>query len=234
MSHFIFKDIDCRQFGILEALPLDIRAERVTKIIDMPVGVPVIYESDSFKAQTVTLTLGLRDNSPENVININRWLTGRGRLILSNEPDKYYDAVCNIPIQGQRMIKSLGKIPINFTVMPYRYAIENEWQEMSISSSWTSYINNDCDVNVQPEIKVYGNGELDFSLEGKGSVTIRNVSEYCIVDVPKRRVFDKNGNVILNETIGNILNIELKPGTNKFYWKSNTQKAEIKLNKRWL
>ncbi len=234
MSYFIFKGKDSREYGILESLPLDIRAERTTQIINMPAGTPIIYESKAFKAQTVNMTLGLRDNSPDNIREINSWLYGRGKLILSNEPDKYYDAVCNTAIQGTRMVKNLGKIPVNFTVMPYRYAIENEWQEMSISSTWVSYINNDCMCTLQPTIKIYGNGELNFTLKDKGSVTVRNVSEYCIIDVPTRRVYNKDGNIILNETVGNILNIELEPGTNTFYWKANTQKVEIKLNKRWL
>lgn len=234
MSYFIFKGVNSNQYGILESLPLDIRAERTTSVINMPNGMPVIYESKAYKTQNVALNLGLKDNSPNNIRAINSWLTGRGQLILSNEPDKYYDAICNGAIQGTRMIRNMGTIPISFTVMPFRYSVSNDWQELTIDGSWASSINNPCTMSVQPTFKIYANGTVNFTVAGKGTIEVRNVSQYCIVDIPKRRVYDKDGNVILNETIGNILNIELEPGDNTIYWKDTTQKVEYKLNKRWL
>lgn len=245
MSYFIFNNKDSRQFGILEALPLDIRAERVTHVIDMPTGVPIIYESDAYKAQTVTLNLGLRDNSVQNIMNINKWLTGRGNLIFSDDLDKYYDAVCNIPIIGERMIRHMGKIPIQFTVMPYRYARGNQWKTLSISQNWRSVIlrstdpedrehYDDCTETLQPTFKIYANGFLDFNLQGVGSVQVKDVDEYCVVDVPNRRVYDKNKNSILNRTIGDFTKMEIKRGENVMYWSANTQKVEYLLHKRWL
>lgn len=245
MSYFIFNGIDSRQFGILERLPLDIRAEKVTQIINMPAGVPIIYESNAYKAQTITLNFGLRDNSVQNILNINKWLCGRGKLTFSDDLDKYYDAVCNMPITGDRMIKHMGMIPIQFTVMPYRYSRFNQWKTLGISQNWRSVIlrsndpddtehYDDCTEILQPTFKIYANGLVDFNVKGAGTIQVRDVDEYCIVDVPNRRVYDKNNNVILNRTIGNFTKIEIKRGENEIYWAATTQKVEYLLNKRWL
>lgn len=235
MSYFIFKDIDSREFGILESLPLDIRAERATQVINMPVGVPIIYESDSYKAQTVTLSFGLRDNSVQNIMNINKWLCGRGKLIFSDDLGKYYDAVCNMPIIGERMIRHMGKIPIQFTVMPFRYELREIWYPMSITSSWTSNIHNDCPNTVLPTLKIYSDaGYVDFNYPPAGTIRITGVDKYVVVDIPKRRVFDKDGNVILNRTTGSLLKVELQPGDNKFYWDAGTKQVSYMLNRRWL
>lgn len=133
------------------------------------------------------------------------------------------------------MIKSMGKIPVQFTVMPYRYAVNNEWQTLEISGQWTSNIFNECPNTVLPVLKIWSDaGFVDFNYPPAGTIRINNVDEYVIVDVPKRRVYDKNGNIILNHTTGNILKLELQPENNLMYWHDGTKKVEYLLNKRWL
>lgn len=235
MSYFIFNGIDSRQYGILERLPLDIRAEKVTQIINMPVGVPIIYESNAYKAQTITLNFGLRDNSVQNILNINKWLTGRGKLIFSDDLGKYYDAVCNTTLLGERMIKNMGMIPIQFTVMPYRYELQERWYNLSIGDAWASNITNDCPNTVLPTFKIYTSaGFVDFNYPPAGTIRISDVDKYVIVDVPKRRVYDKDGNVILNRTKGNLHKLELAPGDNTLYWHAGTTTVTYMLNRRWL
>ena len=106
-------------FCILEKLPLDLKSEKVTQIIDMPTGEPIAYEPGGYKQQPLTLNIGIKDISPEHLININNWLSGYGRLIFSNDPDKHYLAVANNAMTGNRLIERFGKIPVQFTVMPF-------------------------------------------------------------------------------------------------------------------
>ena len=235
MSWFKFKGISSEQYGILESLPLDLRPERVTSVIEIPNGMPVIYESKAYRTQVTTLTLGLKDNSVENLQQINSWLTGKGELIFSNDPDKHYIAVCNGTLTGTRMIRTLGKLPVQFTVLPFKYANSEDWQEIDVSSSHYAFIENHGTAESEPTFKLFGNGELSLYDYSTGTnVLVRNVSDHCIVDTPNRRVYDKDGNVILNETTGNVPGLRVQPGSTQYSFSENVSKIQVKVNTRWL
>lgn len=233
--YFIWKGENSNKYGILERLPLDLRAERVTQIIDMPNSMPIVYQTKAFKAQQCVLNFGLRDTSDKNISEINNWLSGTGELIFSNDLDKYYKAVCFGAMQGTRMVQDLGKLSVNFTVMPGKYAISNEWEEVHFEDNDDAWIPYAGTLEAEPTIKLYGNGNMKFRWSyNMIDIEIRNVSEYCIIDIPSRRVYDKNGNVILNETIGDLMRIEMYGPSTWLKRNQNIDRMEIKKNTRWL
>ena len=109
MIWFSFKGVRSDEYGLLERLPLDVRAERITSYVEIPGGMPVAYETTGYKSQIITLNLGIKDVSPENLDAIDAWLFGEGELVFSNDPNRYYLAVCNKALTGSRIIKELGK-----------------------------------------------------------------------------------------------------------------------------
>lgn len=237
MSYFVFKGINSKEHVTLERIPLTTRPERVTQIIDIPGGEPVIYQSDGYRTVPVTLQLGIKDTSAEHMDYLNNWLSGAGEIIFSNDLERYQTAVCNGNLTGNRLARTLGKMPVSFTLLPFKYSISNEWEEISLSptpendgkQAWIPYSGT---MFGKPIIKLYGTGELDLQF-GVVGIKIRNVRDYCIIDVPQRRVYDKNGNVILNETIGNVTDLQLTDM--KYIRVSNAvTKFEIKKNTRWL
>ena len=249
MSYFIWNDVSSEEFGILESLPLNLRAERITQIIDIPNGMPIVYESKAFRSMQQVLNIGLRDTSDDNIMAMNRWLTGTGKLIFSNDPTRYYNAVCFGSLTGERMVKQLGRMSVNFTVLPLRYALDNEWEDVTFANN-EGWIHYDGTYEGEPTLKIHASGDIDIQWASYG-IKVRNVSDYCVIDIPTRRVYDSHGNVILNETIGPIMNMVLRPGyyekntsTGKMELKSaatfiklnsgNIQSVQIKKNRRWL
>ena len=77
----------------------------------MPCGEPIIYEPGGYRQQMITLNIGIKDITPEHLSNINNWLSGSGKLIFSNDPDKHYLAIANNAMTGNRLIERFGKIP---------------------------------------------------------------------------------------------------------------------------
>lgn len=241
MSYFKFNGIDSRNYGILEKLPLDIRSERTTQIIDMPYGTPIVYQSQAYKSQKITVNLGLKDNSAANLSAINQWLQGYHELIFSDDPDKHYMAVCNGVLNGERMVRNLGKLPITFTVMPFKYANNHSYENITLTSlnenSNYAVIPYSGSMKSEPLIKIYGNGNFTMDIDNMAiTMTFYDVSEYVIVDVEGRRVIDKNGNNVNNKTIivrGSFKNLMMHDGYRVVIDKAVT-KLEIDKKTRWL
>lgn len=234
-SWFSFNGHKCSEYGcILEKLPLNIRNELVTKIIDMPSNTPYVQETSGWKARIITVTLGLRNTSNETIDAINSWLIGQGRLIFSDDPDRHYVATCNGTLTGNRLLR-LGKLPVQFTLMPHKRNNEENFKEYLISDN-TVIIENTGTAACEPEIIIYGDGDITLTHTQSGTeIEITGVEDSCKIDVSKRKVFDANSNVILSQVSGNLTDLKLTPKTvNEILLSSNVTKIEVKLNERWL
>ena len=206
----------------------------------MPCGEPIIYEPGGYRQQTITLNIGIKDITPEHLSNINNWLSGSGKLIFSNDPDKHYLAIANNAMTGNRLIERFGKIPVQFLLMPFKRENESDWVEIPLNNH-VGWINDATAATggtapSEPTIKMYGNGDLGFWHVASGTtITVHNVSEYCIIDVPSHRVFDKNNNVILGQTEGNIEAVINPPRDGcQTNFRDTVTKVEVKYNRRWL
>ena len=219
MIWFKFKGHKSSEYGYLESLPLDLRAEKTTSIVEVPGNVPVVFETGGFKSQKLNLSLGLNDISSENLDNIAAWLDGEGKLVFSNDPDRYFKAVCNGSYLGKRIINRLGKIPISFDVLPYRYQDDDTLIELEIVEIGeehgvdTSVLEFDqTALDIMPVIKLYGNGELGiYNYQTGVSIKARNIVDYCIIDVPMGTIYDKDYNIVLNETSGAVSRFTFDP-----------------------
>lgn len=124
MGYFIFNGKDSREFGILESVPIPPKAERILQTVEIPGRLyPLNKVKDKFKNVQLSFVLGITDHSKIN--DINKWLNGSGMLILSNDTSKYYNAFAHSAISPERLSVRFGKIPIIFTVEPFRYDVDN-------------------------------------------------------------------------------------------------------------
>ena len=124
MGYFIFNGKDSREFGILESVPIPPKAERILQTVEIPGRLyPLNKARDEFKNVQLSFVLGITDHSKIN--DINKWLNGSGMLIVSNDTSKYYNAFVHSAISPERLSVRFGKIPIIFTVEPFRYDVDN-------------------------------------------------------------------------------------------------------------
>lgn len=248
MSWFSFKgkrSDESDVFCILEKIPLDIRAEKITQVIEMPTGEPIIYEPGGYKTQVITINVGLKDITMAHIRNINNWLTGSGRLTFSNEPDKHYMAVCNNALAGNRMVEQLGKMPVQFVLMPFQRDNDDTFHEIELHrngyGSWDGNTAGDSThpygtATSMPTLKVYGSGDLHMTHHATNTdIDVTGVDTFCIIDLPACKVYDKNNNVILDHVSGNIDEI-ITPANNAgtMTFSAWVTKVECKFNRRWL
>lgn len=124
MGYFIFNGKSSREFGILESVPIPPKAERTLQTVEIPGRLyPLNKVKDEFKNVQLSFVLGITDHAKVN--EINKWLNGSGKLILSSDTSKYYNAFVHSAISPERLSVRFGKIPIIFTVEPFRYDIDD-------------------------------------------------------------------------------------------------------------
>lgn len=124
MGYFILNGKDSREFGILESVPIPPKAERTLQTVEIPGRMyPLNKVRDEFKNVQLSFVLGITDHAKVN--EINKWLNGSGKLILSSDTSKYYNAFVHSAISPERLSVRFGKIPIIFTVEPFRYDVDN-------------------------------------------------------------------------------------------------------------
>ena len=238
-SSFTFKGINSRDLGLhVEILPLCLKHEEKTEFINFVSGSPLVRETSSLKSKVITLTLGLKDTSPEIIDKINSWLIGTGKLILSNDPDRYYIATCNNALTGQRLL-SLGKLPVQFNVMPYKYddLESDDYENVTIEEgliSKTALVEYSGNAPAESVYKITGTGDIEIhNVQENTTVEIHDVTSYCVMDIGAKKVYDHNNNVILDHTYGDIFGLKLIPGNNYFLLSTNVTKMEVKKRTRW-
>lgn len=245
MSWFEWKGRRSSEFGILEALPLIIRPEKTTSIVELPNGGPIIFETDGWKASKVTLNLGLNDITVGNLDDLAAWLRGEDKLTFSNDPDRYYRAVCNGSYIGQNIINRLGKIPISFDILPFKYKDMNtgtielpivEQADHNYHLDFSAVDIPESCMDTMPVFKIYGTGELGiFNFAHYTSIKAYDITDYFILDVQKGAMYDSSGNVILNETSKNVSKFVCLPEYNNFRVDATVTKVELLSNiARWM
>lgn len=241
--YFTFKGVDSTEFGIMEMDPLCIKHEQKTDFLYMPTQSVSVMQTGTYKSKVITVTLGLTDISPENILRLNQWLIGQGPLTFSRDPKRYYMASCNGAITGQRLL-SLGKIPVQFNVMPFKYNINDEYQKATVTATTLTHnatVEYEGTVNGLPKLKIYVDDPGDIWIRcyntetgyTSDNIEITGVTDFVVIDVQARKVYDENNNVILNRTFGDITTLQLLPGENNFVMTTNVNDLRVKHNTRW-
>lgn len=241
--YFTFKGVDSTEFGIMEMDPLCIKHEQKTDFLYMPTQGVSVMQTRTYKSKVITVTLGLTDISPENILRLNQWLIGQGPLTFSRDPKRYYMASCNGAITGQRLL-SLGKIPVQFNVMPFKYNINDEYQKATVTATTLTHnatVEYEGTVNGLPKLKIYVDDPGDIWIRcyntetgyTSDNIEITGVTDFVVIDVQARKVYDENNNVILNRTFGDITTLQLLPGENNFVMTTNINDLRVKHNTRW-
>lgn len=247
-------------FLMLEQTPSPVRFEQVTSIIDMPDNVPQSFTTKQFKSYPLPVTLGFRPGVTDRIFmneysgrsytneeydamsnqeiedlqfdSVYNWLSGTDKLTFSNDSDKYYNAICNAGIVPERISRRLRKLPVQFTLMPFRHAIDNDFEEITLDANRNAWLTYHGTYPAPPVIRLYGNGTLGIFIAGSGNVKVYDVNGWCEIDVARRKVFDKDGHVILENTEGDFTEFRIANGT-QIKCDATVTKVEIKKNTRW-
>ena len=229
-NYFIFNDFDSRDYGILvEEEPTIIKAGRKydTVKIDGRDGFLLYDNGEVYDSFTLTIECNVEDGV--NIDEICKVFNGYGQLVLSSNPDRYYNAFIANQVDFGRVFRTWKSFAIVFECQPYAYEIKNTMQTYTFSgANRTVTINNKTNATSKPLITVYGNGEISMAINGEIINLI--VDDYITLDFDLENA--TKGTLNRNNCVEGEYT-SFKSGINTITVSSLATKIEITPNFRW-
>ena len=165
------------------------------------------------------------------------FFTSSGRVVFSNEPDKYYRYNVYDKIDFDRLIR-FKKGKVNFHVQPFKYS-DNEAQEDYLFTKTNGIIKviNQGNYYSRPKLIITGVGTVELSINDVKILTINfgNTGRTMIIDSEAMNATSYDGAIFLNRLVsGNYDNIRLKSGENKISFNGIVSKISLSNRSRWL
>ena len=117
---------------------------------------------------------------------INAWFLNAKKIRFSDDMDVYYKVKCVNIENIERQLKILGTFTVTFTIDPHAYSIEGDtpitiFQHDIAFAGAQLILNNFGTKESLPKIRLYGNGTLTLTINGK-LITLNSVVGYIDVD----------------------------------------------------
>lgn len=182
-SYFKFKDMTSDDFDmIINKLPPIAKPKKKIETVEIDglngdISIDNGYAAYDKEIQVTFLKM-------PDIDRLNSWLTGSGQLVLSNEPDKYYDA----EVFGEILIekeKTLYTATITFHVQPYKHKINEAVYKGQ--NSVTVY-NEGIDHSL-PIIKITGSGNVEVKLDNWTACQVNIDDGYIIIDSERQDAY---------------------------------------------
>lgn len=227
MSTITFKNVVSSDIGIMiNRVVVPPSSVEDYQMISIP-GRQEPLRSDLKTRQPIMITAEATIVEDNMLRQIYSTFQGVGQLIISTEPDKYYNASAQV-ITPENIARYMHKITLGFECMPFAYAVSNDPVELEISGSAAS-IEIGGSYYCQPIYQITGSGDITLSVNSASLFTLYNVDGYVTVDTALM-MCHKNG---LHVKSSGKLPF-LSPGTNMLFWSSNATAVEVIKNERWL
>lgn len=178
---FSFKGISSKDMGVkIITMSGAQRAPCEPEITSIPGRYnPLILEKQ--ERQTTEITAELLVESPDKIRDIFAWLLGRGKLIFSDEPDKYYNVISDDVISLQRIDDRIQSFEIKFVCEPFAYSVSNPFISTPMAMD---------DDTPTGSMTIINNGTAEseprwyFSFAGKLRVTVNGSTDPLIITTP--------------------------------------------------
>lgn len=232
MSYFTFKGISSEDMGLrLISLPPPSRAEKFTEAITIPGRPrPLMKVRDEFTNFEIEIECIILDVTRTR--DIFSWLSGSGRLIYSDEPDKYYTAVSNRIIEAVRVSDEIRSFTLAVECLPFAYAVDND----PVMLQEPGYINVSGTYPAAPVWTIYGNGKITLNVNNASEpLIITDTDGYIVIDTEAMFAYKWAGTskqALVNRTKNKFPLLAV--GTNSVSWTGNVSRVECVKNERWL
>lgn len=229
-DYIIFKNIKSSSLeGLMICeLPPITKPEMRTSIIDIDGKDGDIIEELGYASYQKTLQIGLTRNFDIN--QIIKYFSGSGDLVLSNEPDKVYKATIYSKVDYEKLLR-FKTAEIEFHVQPYKYLLNEAPFELNITNETELKVSNVGLEKSKPIITLYGEGEVQLSINGSDIFSINIDDEYVVINSIEEEAYKEN--VLKNRNmLGEFPILEI--GINTIKWTGNLNKIIIEPKSRWI
>ena len=232
-AYFIFNNKKCTDMGVeISEFPALQHPERRVEVIEVD-GMDGSYTQDLGAYNTYKISiecvLNKLSRNAQNINEILKWLKGSGKLILSTDPMKYYEARIASVISVENVIWIFPEFKVTFEVQPFRKSV-NEVSDVIKTDVKKFRVFNKGDVSSRPIITLKGTGDITVKIN-ENSYLLQGVSDYVTINSEMQEVY--NDTYSLNTLYKSIEFPEFQVGVNEFEVIGNVSEIEIIPNWRW-
>lgn len=231
MAYFIWKNINSNDIKglIVTALPPITKPRMRTQVLTLDGRDGSIITPLGFEAYKKKIKIGLTKGY--DIDNLIAWLTGASTLILSTEPDKYYNAQIIESIDFEKLLK-YKTAEITLEVQPFKFSTTERQKTFNTTGLQQIKVVNSGNYTAKPTMTIHGSGTINFYVNGEQQFTLElQENDSVTLDSANQEAYDVNGlrNRIMD---GNF--IVLETGTNTLTWTGTITEIEIEKFSRWL
>lgn len=188
-----------------------------------------------YSAYDKTIEIGL--SYEYNIDDIISFFNSSGRIVFSNEPDKYYKFSIYAQVDFEKLIR-FKTASITVHVQPFKYSdSENEKRVVDFGEYNSFTIRNSGNIYSRPILTITGAGETEIYLNGSKILDINfdTTGQTIVIDTIEMNATSEDGSTLLNRRItGNYDNIRLRVGTNVISFVGVVSEFRVKLFSRWI
>lgn len=231
MSYFIYNDVSSESMGLLiKSMTPPQKAEQRNETISVPGrSEPMFRTYDEYSSYSIDISCIITDSSQQR--KIFSWLSGSGKFIRSDEPDKYYTAKSCSLISSTRISDEIREFSISFECMPFAYALDNA--PITVTNPGT--VENNGGMPSEPVIMIEGSGNIELTVNGE-VWKLADVDGSITIDTQRNLAY-KDNHVLLNKISRYDTNVYLpmlNTGKNSISASGTVTKIMIIKNERWL
>ena len=228
MSTITFKNVVSSDIGIMiNRVVVPPYSQEDYQMIAIP-GRPEPIRSNLKTRQPIMITAEATIVEDNMLRQIYSTFQGVGQLIISTEPDKYYNASAQV-ITPDNIVRYMNKITLGFECQPFAYAVNNGSVTVTAEGLNAASIEIGGSYYCQSIYQITGSGDITLSVNGASPITLYDVDGSVTVDTALM-MCHKNG---LHVKSSGKLPF-MSPGMNYLSWSSNVTKMEVTKNERWL
>lgn len=171
-----------------------------------------------------------------NIDDIISFFNSEGKVVFSNEPDKYYKFAIYQQIDFERLIR-FKTADVVFHVQPFKFSEAEAERVYPLSSGDNSLIvRNNGNIYSRPTIGIYGSGDVMLSINGNEILQIAfgNTPRAITIDAEQMNAYGEDNTLLNRLVIGNYDNIKLNIGSNEIGITGNVSYFMIRNYSRWI
>lgn len=168
--------------------------------------------------------------------DIIEYFNGSGKVVFSNEPDKYYFYSIYNQIDFEKLIR-FKTAEVTLHIQPFKFSDTENEQTFTLSGTSSEVsIRNNGNIYSRPTITITGSGTINFLLNGTQLLTmdLGLNSQTIIINCTEMNAYNSQG-ILLNRLVsGDYDNIKLKVGNNTLSFIGNVTKVIVDDYSRWI
>lgn len=188
-----------------------------------------------FSAYDKTVSIGLKGDY--NVDDVISYFNSSGKVIFSNEIDRYYNFNVYDTIDLEKLIR-YRVADVRMHVQPFKYdanEVEKTYSYTDVTEATIS-ARNLGNVYSKPTLTITGTGSISVYLNDTQifSISLDDTEQTIIIDVEQMNAYDTEGNYLNRRVVGSYDNFILNTGLNTITINGSITSVSVNKISRWI